>query len=58
VDLLRGGDDFVQAGELLGITKQAVYAHSVSAGWHAYREGEGAWRTILGRFDYSAEWMR
>lgn len=40
----------------LGITNQAISKQAKSAGWEAYRKGEGAWRTALGAFDYSLEW--
>lgn len=50
IQSLRHGNDIVQTGMELGITKQAVHKHARAAGWPALREGEFAWTSVLARY--------
>lgn len=50
IQSLRQGNDLVQTGVELGITKQAVHKQARAAGWPALREGEAAWTSVLARY--------
>jgi hypothetical protein len=54
--LLREGHGAVHIGNILGITRQAVYHHARGAGWAPYSEGEAAWRAVLRKYDWSCDW--
>lgn len=56
LEQLRSGADMVQVAERLGISKQAVSGIVAAAGWRAYQEGEDAWRSLLGEYDYTDGW--
>lgn len=56
--MLRNGDGAADIAAKLGITRQAVYHHSRGAGWEPYSEGEAAWKALLRKYDWSAEWER
>lgn len=47
IGLLREGTTQTDVAHQLGITKQSVHEHVVSAGWNAYAEGEVAWKQFL-----------
>lgn len=56
VSQLRAGEDMVRVAHQLRVTKQAISSIASAAGWRAYQEGEGAWRTLLSGHDYSEQW--
>lgn len=47
VTLLRDGKTQTGVAEHLGVSKQAVSAHAIAAGWDAYRVAEQGWKTAL-----------